>query len=520
MDNRVVIFDTTLRDGEQSPGASMTPTEKLRIAHALDELGVDVIEAGFPITSPDDFVGVERIAKEVRRPVIAGLARARPEDIERAAGAVEKAERPRIHTFIATSRIHLEAKLQISEEECVDRAVAAVELARRYTDDVEFSAEDATRTDLRFLARVARAAVAAGATTINLPDTVGYTLPREITKMFRTLRELVPELENVVLSAHCHDDLGLAVANSLAALDVGARQVECTVNGIGERAGNAALEEIVMSIAVRRDLLGLTTGIHTHRIHPTSRLLSQITGIHPQPNKAIVGRNAFAHEAGIHQDGMLKERTTYEIMEPSMVGVQGSQLVLGKHSGRHALSARFKELGYELGESELERAYRLFKLLADQKKDILDEDLLAIIHHSTMRDIPDTFRLERMRVVCGGEWSQATIVIKPKDAPAVTAEGKGDGPIAAAFEAVNQIVGLTVELLDLTIRAATPGRDAVGEVSLRVSVEGKTFTGRAASTDVVDAAVRGYLHAMNKAAHARAVAGDEAQLKSAEIRGV
>ncbi|MSR23268.1 MAG: 2-isopropylmalate synthase [Gemmatimonadetes bacterium] len=519
MDNRVVIFDTTLRDGEQSPGASMTPAEKLRIAHALDELGVDVIEAGFPISSPDDFVGVQKIAKEVRRPVVAGLARARREDIERAAAAVEHAERPRIHTFIATSKVHLESKLKITEEECVEQAIAAVELARRYTDDVEFSAEDATRTDLAFLQRVVRAAIGAGATTINLPDTVGYTLPTEITRMFRTLIEGVPELSGVVLSAHCHDDLGLAVANSLAALEAGARQVECTVNGIGERAGNAALEEIVMSIAVRKDLLGLTTGIHTRRIHPTSRLLSQITGIHPQPNKAIVGRNAFAHEAGIHQDGMLKERRTYEIMDPAMVGVHGSELVLGKHSGRHALSARFKELGYELAEEELERAYRLFKLLANQKKDIRDEDLLAIIHHGTMRDIPDTFRLERMRVECGGEWSHATIVIKQKDAAAVTVEGKGDGPIAAAFDGVNQVVGWSVELVDLTIRAATPGRDAVGEVSLRIAVDGKTFSGRAASTDVVDAAVRGYLHALNKAAHARSM-GEEALQKSADIGGV
>jgi 2-isopropylmalate synthase len=519
MDNRVVIFDTTLRDGEQSPGASMTPAEKLRVAHALDELGVDVIEAGFPISSPDDFVGVQRIAQEVRRPVIAGLARARPGDIERAAAAVELAERPRIHTFIATSRVHLERKLQISEDECVEQAVAAVELARRYTDDVEFSAEDATRTDLKFLARVIRAAIEAGATTINLPDTVGYTLPGEVGQMFRTLRAEVPGLDEVVLSAHCHDDLGLAVANSLAALEAGARQVECTVNGIGERAGNAALEEIVMAIAVRKDLIGLTTGIHTRRIHPTSRLLSQITGIHPQPNKAIVGRNAFAHEAGIHQDGMLKERTTYEIMDPAMVGVQGSQLVLGKHSGRHALSARFRELGYELGEAELERAYRLFKLLADQKKDILDEDLLAIIHHGTMRDIPDTFGLEHLRVECGGEWSFADVVIRQKDVEPVKAQGKGDGPIAAAFDAVNAVVGWAVELVDLTIRAATPGRDAVGEVSLRIAVDGKTFTGRAASTDVVDAAVRGYLHALNKAAHARSI-GDDALQRSAEIGGV
>jgi len=519
MDKRVIIFDTTLRDGEQSPGASMTPAEKLRIAHALDELGVDVMEAGFPISSPDDFVGVQRIAKEVRRPVIAALARARTEDIERAAKAVEGAERPRIHTFIATSPVHLERKLQISEDECLDRAVAAVELARRHADDVEFSAEDATRSDLDFLARMIEAVLAAGATTINLPDTVGYAHPREIASMFSTLISRVPGSDRVVFSTHCHNDLGLATANSLAAVEAGARQVECTVNGIGERAGNAALEEVVMAITVRKDLLGVETGIHTHRIHPTSRLLTQITGIHPQPNKAIVGRNAFAHEAGIHQDGMLKERSTYEIMDPAMVGVQGSRLVLGKHSGRHALRVRFQELGYELDQDEMERAYRIFKLLADQKKDILDEDLLAIIHHGTIRDIPNTFVLERMSVECGGEWSHAKLTMSIRDGDPVATEGKGDGPIAAAFAAVNALVGWEVELDDLTIRAATPGRDAVGEVTLRARVEGRSFTGRGASTDVIDAAVRAYLHALNKAAQART---DEAEAfpKSAEIGGV
>jgi len=519
MSNRVVIFDTTLRDGEQSPGASMTTSEKLRIAHALDELGVDVMEAGFPISSPDDFQAVRNIARKVRRPVIAALARARPGDIERAAEAVADAERPRIHTFIATSRVHLERKLGISEDECVERAVEAVELARSFVDDVEFSAEDATRSDLPFLCRVVAAAVSAGATTINLPDTVGYTLPGEIGRIFRTLISEVEGIERVVLSAHCHNDLGLAVANSLAALEAGARQVECTINGIGERAGNAALEEVVMALRVRKDIFGLETGIHTHRIHPTSSLLSKITGIHPQPNKAIVGRNAFAHEAGIHQDGMLKERSTYEIMDPAMVGVPESRLVLGKHSGRHALRVRFQELGFELGDEDMERAYRLFKLLADQKKDILDEDLIAIVHHGAMRDIPNTWSLERMRVECGGAWSHAEVVLRKEDSEPVEAEGKGDGPIAAAFDAVNRVVGWPVELEDLTIRAATPGGDAVGEVILRARVSGKTFTGRGASTDVVDAAVRAYLHALNKAADAQQVQNDALQ-KAQELRGV
>jgi len=519
MSERVLIFDTTLRDGEQSPGASMTTSEKLRVAHALDELGVDVIEAGFPISSPDDFQAVRNIAREVRRPVIAGLARAREEDIRRAGDAVAQAERGRIHTFIATSAVHLQMKLGISEDECVDRAAEAVRLARTYTDDVEFSAEDATRTDLPFLCRVVAAAVEAGATTVNIPDTVGYTLPGEIAEIFRTLVEEVPGIENVVLSTHCHNDLGFAVANSLAAVQAGARQVECTVNGIGERAGNAALEEIVMAIAVRRDILGFETGINTHRIHPTSSLLSKITGIHPQPNKAIVGRNAFAHEAGIHQDGMLKERSTYEIMDPAMVGVPESRLVLGKHSGRHALRVRFQELGYELGSEDMERAYRLFKLLADQKKEILDEDLIAIVHHGAVRDIPDVFHLERMRVECGGAWSHAEVLLRIGEDDPKESRGKGDGPIAAAFDAINHLVGWPVELEDLTIRSATPGGDAVGEVILRVRVSGKTFTGRGASTDVVDAAARAYLHALNKAAHAQSDQTDSLQ-QASELKGV
>ncbi len=519
MDNRVIIFDTTLRDGEQSPGASMTPAEKLRLAHALDELGVDVMEAGFPVSSPDDFLGVQQIARKVRRPVIAALARTRAGDIDRAGEALADAAHPRIHVFIATSPVHLERKLGISEEECLEQTVQAVERAKRYTDDVEFSAEDATRTPIPFLCRVVQVAVEAGATTINIPDTVGYTHPREIMEYFRRLREDVEGIEKVVLSTHCHNDLGLATANSLAAVEAGARQVECTINGIGERAGNAALEEVVMALRVRRDLLGFETNIQTERIHPTSRLLTQITGIHPQPNKAIVGRNAFAHEAGIHQDGMLKERSTYEIMEPSMVGVPGSRLVLGKHSGRHALKARYRELGHDVEKEELDRAYKLFKLLADQKKDILDEDILAILHHGTTDDIPITFGLQKMKVECGGQWSYAHLVLDRKDEGPVKAQGKGDGPIAAAFDAVDKVVGWPVELDDLTIRAATPGRDAVGEVTLRARVGGKTFTGRGASTDVVDAAVRAYLHALNKAAHARDLEASALE-KAGELWGV
>ncbi|HEX7118669.1 MAG TPA: 2-isopropylmalate synthase [Longimicrobiales bacterium] len=499
---RVHVFDTTLRDGEQSPGATMTPAEKLRMAHQLDALGVDVIEAGFPISSPDDFAAVRRIAREVRRPVIAALARASAADVDRAAAALEGAERGRIHTFIATSEIHLRHKLRIEPDACIERAVAAVERARRYTDDVEFSAEDATRTDIAFLCRIVEAVIAAGATAVNIPDTVGYAHPGEMRRIIETLIAVVDGIGDVVLSVHCHDDLGLAVANTLAAVEAGARQVECTVNGIGERAGNAALEELVMALHVRRDALPYETRVETAELYRTSQLLTHLTGIHPQPNKAIVGRNAFAHEAGIHQDGVIKERSTYEIMTPALVGAPGSRLVLGKHSGRHALGNRYRELGYELSESELDRAYRLFKMLADQKKTVLDEDLIAIVHHGTMEDAPVTIRLRSLAVHCGAVPARARVRLEIEGRER-EAEGDGDGPLAAAFSAIDALVERRTELEHLEIHAATPGRDAVGEVSLRVRVEGRTFTGRGASTDIVDAAARAYVNAMNKAAHAR-----------------
>jgi 2-isopropylmalate synthase len=500
---RIVVFDTTLRDGEQSPGASMSPAEKLRMAHRLDALGVDVLEAGFPISSPDDHEAVRQIAREVRRPVIAALARAVAEDIDRAAAALESAARPRLHTFIATSDLHLQHKLGIDRATCLERVAAAVQHARRYADDVEFSAEDATRTDVAFLCRVVETAIAAGATTINIPDTVGYAVPADLRLIMRTLLTMVPGIENVVLSVHCHNDLGLATANTIAAIEAGARQVECTVNGIGERAGNAALEEIVMTLCVRRDIFDLHTAINTQEIYRTSELLSFITGIYPQPNKAIVGRNAFAHEAGIHQDGVLKERRTYEIMVPQMVGVPESRLVLGKHSGRHALARRFRELGHELDGEDLDRAYRLFKMLADQKKVILDEDLLAILHHGFLDDAVRTHRLRSLEVICGGQPSRARVIIADPQGRERRAEGEGDGPVAAVFEAIDAACDARVELEDLVIRAATPGRDAVGEVTLRARIDGRTFTGRGGSTDIVDAAARAYLHALDKAESAR-----------------
>ncbi|HET7273758.1 MAG TPA: 2-isopropylmalate synthase [Longimicrobiaceae bacterium] len=501
---RVQIFDTTLRDGEQSPGATMTPAEKLRLAHQLDGLGVDVIEAGFPISSPDDFLSVQQICREVRRPVIAALARATEMDIDRAGKALENAERARLHTFIATSDIHLEHKLRISREECLAQAASAVERALRFTDDVEFSAEDATRTDIAFLCRVVQAAVDAGATTINIPDTVGYAYPDEVRRIVKTLLATVTGLDRVTLSVHCHNDLGFAVANSIAAVEAGARQVECTVNGIGERAGNAALEEIVMALKVRSDALPYITMVNTEEINRTSQLLSYITGIHPQPNKAIVGKNAFAHEAGIHQDGVIKNPSTYEIMTPEMVGLTASQLVLGKHSGRNALGRRYREMGYELAFEELDRAYKLFKMLADEKKAILDEDLISILHHGPKDDVPDTYKVKELEVSCGKRQAQARVGLSEEDGPTRSASALGDGPIAAAFAAIDSLVPHhSMELEELQVLSATPGQDAVGEVVVRVRIDGRTFTGRGASPDIIAGAVRAYVHALNKAASAR-----------------
>jgi len=504
---RIDIFDTTLRDGEQSPGASMTPSEKLRLAHQLEALGVDIIEAGFPITSEDDFKSVQTIAREVRTPVIAGLARAVRADIERAAAALEGAHRARLHTFLATSPIHLQHKLKISEEECLDRAVEAVRLASSLVDEVEFSPEDALRSDLPFLCRVVEAVIEAGAKVVNIPDTVGYAHPAQIRHTMRTLFENVRGIDQIVVSTHCHNDLGLAVANTLAAIESGVRQVECTINGIGERAGNTALEEVVMALVVRQDAYGHTTGINTREIHRSSQLLTFLTGIQPQPNKAIVGKNAFAHEAGIHQDGVLKERTTYEIMTPEMVGVPESQLVLGKHSGRHALDRRYRELGYELTGENLNQAYKLFKLLADQKKSILDEDLISILHHGTMEDVPARFKLHTLEVMCGKRPAEAKVRLLDNGVETELSVVQGDGPLAASFAAVDALLPFRPELDDLKIQANTGGGDAVGEVTLRLKVEGKTFTGRGASPDVVNGAVRAYLHALNKAAHALTLEG-------------
>ncbi|MCZ6695347.1 MAG: 2-isopropylmalate synthase, partial [Acidobacteria bacterium] len=478
----------------------MNLEEKVRLARQLDLLGVDVVEAGFPMASEDDFRAVQAVAREIRRPVIAGLARTTDSDIERAWRALEVAERPRIHTFIATSDIHMQHKLRKSRDEVLEMTDRAVRLAKSFTPDVEFSAEDATRSDLDFLCKVVGVAIAAGATTINIPDTVGYTTPSEFNGIISELLMRVPGIEKAVLSVHCHNDLGLAVANSIAAVQAGARQVECTVNGIGERAGNAALEEIVMSFYVRRDLLPYTTGVVTTEIYKSSQLLSSITGMLVQPNKAVVGKNAFAHEAGIHQDGVLKERRTYEIMTPESVGIKTNRLVLGKHSGRHALGRKMADLGYKLTRPELDSAYARFIEIADQKKEIFDEDLIAIVHEG-MKEIPETFRLKMIQATAGSVRPSTSTVILEVDGREDSACSMGDGPVSATYTAIDQITKFRGRLIDYSIRSVSRGRDAIGEVFVHVDFGGKSFTGKSVSTDVVDASARAYLHAVNKAIH-------------------
>ena len=513
----VIIFDTTLRDGEQAPGNAMTPEAKLRLAKQLDALGVDVIEAGFPAASQGDLRGVQQVAEAVRRPIIAALARCHDRDIDLAAEGLQPAQRKRIHVFIATSDLHLEAKLHIDRATCLERVRSAVRRARTHTSDVEFSAEDATRTDIEFLCRVVAVAIAEGATTINLPDTVGYTTPAEYGALFRTVRERVPETETVVLSAHCHDDLGLAVANSLAAIEAGAGQVECTVNGIGERAGNAALEEIVMAGRTRPQVLAFRCRVNAREIVRTSRLLSHEIGIFPQPNKAIVGRNAFAHEAGIHQHGMLQNGLTYEIIAPETVGAGGSSIVLGKHSGRHALERRYRELGYEPDASTLDQLYQAFMALADKKRQILDEDLLTLLHDGFHR-APEVFNLTSLRVTCGTEAAVAEVRMSGPGMRDRAAVATGNGPIAATFSAIGEAVGRTIEVLDLSVQSVTPGRDSLGRVVLQVRVDGKSLSGHGASTDIVEAGARALIHALNKADHADGL--ETAALSSSYFWGV
>jgi 2-isopropylmalate synthase len=500
--DRVIIFDTTLRDGEQAPGFSMNTVEKLEMARQLARLNVDVIEAGFPISSEEDFEATREVARQVGTldgaPTICGLSRVGLADIDRCWEAVKYARRPRIHTFVATSDIHLKYKLRKSRAEVLKAAEEAVRHARGYCEDVEFSPEDASRSDFDYMCDVLEAAIEAGARTINIPDTVGYAIPQEWAERIARIQErLLRHRGTYVLSVHCHNDLGQAVANSLTAILNGARQVECTINGIGERAGNASLEEIVMALRTRRDFFNVDTRVRTEEIFRASRLLSHITGVHVQPNKAIVGENAFAHEAGIHQDGVLKEKLTYEIMRPEDIGRPSNKLVLGKHSGRHALAARLRDLGFELEGAELDRAFVKFKDLADRKKEVYDEDLVAIVTDEA-RGVTETYQLEYLHVISGtGVVPSATVKLR-KEGQVFQDSGVGDGPVDAVLAAIDAITGLKGRLQDYSLRSATSGKDALGEVSMKVEFDGVVVSGKGASTDVIEASARAYLNALNR----------------------
>jgi 2-isopropylmalate synthase len=495
---QVKIFDTTLRDGEQSPGNSMNMEEKLRVAKQLEKLNVDVIEAGFPIASEGDFEAVRKIAQTIKGPEIAGLCRSSDKDIDRAWEALQYAgEKGRIHTFIATSDIHMKYKLKMEPARVLESAVKAVKRAASYTPNVEFSCEDAVRTRLPFLAEVVAAVIDAGATTVNIPDTVGYTIPFEYFDIIRYLKENVANIDKAVISVHCHNDLGLSVANSIAAVQAGAGQVECTINGIGERAGNCSLEEFVMILKTRRDILPFTTNVVTEQLTPASRLLSTITGIMVQPNKAIVGGNAFAHESGIHQHGMLMEKSTYEIMTPESVGLKTSSLVLGKHSGRHAFKKRLEELGYELDDEKLNKSFERFKALADLKKEVFDEDLDAIMTEETMRNA-EKYRLEHITVTCGSfAVATATVQMEIDGVSARTAE-LGDGPVDATLKAIKKLTKCTAKLQTYNVGSITGGTDAQGEVTVKVSEGDRTVTGRGSSTDIIEASARAYINALNR----------------------
>jgi 2-isopropylmalate synthase len=494
--DQVLIFDTTLRDGEQSPGISLNTAEKLEIAHQLARLGVDVIEAGFPITSPGDFEAVQGIARQVQGPIIAGLARTHVADIDAAYEAVRDSERPRIHTFISTSDIHIVHQLQTTREDVVGQARAAVAHAKECVEDVEFSPMDATRADVEFTAEVVQVAIDEGATTINIPDTVGYAMPQEFTAWLERLYELTPDLRNAVLSVHCHDDLGLAVANSFAGVLAGARQVECAVNGIGERAGNASLEEIVMLLHTRRADVGVHTGVTTRELARTSRLVSRLTGYVVQPNKAIVGRNAFAHESGIHQDGVLKERTTYEIMDATTVGLDANSIVLGKHSGRHALRQALEELGFQVSGQALNTAFKRFKEIADKKKQVTAMDLEALVTDE-LRDETAGYALEWFDVEASSRRPpHATVAVRTPEGETVEGSFTGDGPVDAIFRAINAAAGLDVKLREFRVDAVTGGQDALGEVSVVLEVHGQPAAGQGVATDILEAAGRAYVRAL------------------------
>jgi 2-isopropylmalate synthase len=497
MSDRVYIFDTTLRDGEQAAGASMTVEEKLVLARQLEKLGVDVIEAGFPVSSEGDFEAVRRIAQEVRGAEVCGLCRTMVPDIDRAWQAIQGGAKPRLHLFISTSDIHLQRQLGKSREQVHEESVLAIRHARRYTENVEFSCMDATRTDPSYLTAMVTAAVEAGARVINIPDTVGYIIPQEFSETITRLRQEVPGLDRVILSVHCHDDLGLAVANSLAGVMAGARQVECTVNGVGERAGNAALEEIVMALHTRRDRLHFETGIQTEQIYPTSRLVRKLTGFVVQPNKAVVGQNAFAHMSGIHQDGVIKDHLNYEIMTPESVGLPGNRLVLGKLSGRHAFKQRLEELGFDLSDEQFNTAFRRFKALADKKKEIFDEDLETLVMDQVLQ-IPRKFHLEYLHVIASTKgWPFANVEITV-DGNLVAGAERGDGPVDATFKTITKLTGTKAKLLLYSVNAITGGTDAQGEVRVRIEEEGIQTSGFGAHTDIIVASAKAYVDALNR----------------------
>jgi 2-isopropylmalate synthase len=511
--DRVKIFDTTLRDGEQSPGISLNKQEKLEIAQQLARLGVDIVEAGFPIASPGDFEAVQAIAREVHGPVICGLARTGVQDIDAAWNAIKDSERPRIHTFISTSDIHITHQLQTTREDVKGQARAAVAHARQYCDDVEFSPMDATRADLEFTAEVLQIALDEGATTINVPDTVGYAMPDEYAEMWRRLYELVPDLAKVTTSVHCHNDLGLAVANSFAGVSAGARQIECAVNGIGERAGNASLEEVVMLMHTRASSIGVWSGASTREIARTSRLVSRLTGYPVQPNKAIVGRNAFAHESGIHQDGVLKERTTYEIMDATTIGLETNSIVLGKHSGRHALRNALEELGFTVDGAALNSAFKRFKELADKKKKVTALDLEAIVSDE-MKQAPAAFAIESFEVEASNVRAPlAKVTVRMPDGTLGSGSFTGDGPVDAFFSAINAATGHDARLKEFHVSAVTGGRDALGEVTVLLELDGQISSGVGVSTDILEASGKAYLRAISNVISDDAVAEAERVLE-------
>jgi len=509
--NRVMVFDTTLRDGEQSPGAAMSVDEKLEIARALEKMGVDVIEAGFPISSPGDFKAVECLSREIRGCTICGLTRANPKDIEIAAEALKGAASPRIHTGLGVSDVHIQHKLRTTREEALERGVEAVKLARKHVGDVEYYTEDAGRADPEYLYRVLEAVIAAGASVVNIPDTTGYTIPDEFGALIRGIVEHVPNIDRAIISVHCHNDLGMATANTLAGVYNGARQVEVTVNGIGERAGNTSLEEVVMALGTRRDFFDLHTDIQTQQIYPVSRMVSQLTGIPVQPNKAIVGANAFAHSSGIHQDGVLKERTTYEIIDPRDVGVPDSVIVLSARSGRHGLRHRLDELGYELDDDEFEKVYQRFLKVADKKKTVDTRDLEAIVSDEVQMFFEETYHLEHIQVSCGAQSiPTATVRITGPDGQVHCDADHGAGPVDAVYKAINRVIGEPNELTEFSVQAATEGIDAVGRVTIRIQtdepvngVQRKVFSGHGADTDIVVASAKAYMFALNRLIAAR-----------------